>query len=386
MNTMSSKAKPSEGNLSSPCATKSHIGQADYIQLINVEKKFGDVIAVRNLNLSIRKNEVFALLGSSGCGKSTLLRMMAGLETPTSGRILIDGEDLAKLPPFRRPVNMMFQSYALFPHMTVENNVAYGLKQEGIAKTEIKERVDAVLELVQMQSYKLRKPHQLSGGQQQRVALARSLVKRPKLLLLDEPMSALDKKIRQQTQFELGNILFKVGVTCVMVTHDQEEAMTMADRIAVMTEGEIVQIGTPNEVYEAPSSRFTAEFIGSTNMFEGALVAENSNLMQCVDLEAALKLSQQVEGNAGKPLTVSIRPEQISISHQRPAGKHNFVSGVVDQFAYMGSYSLFYVRLASGKVVVANISRLVAQHMEKLPNYDETVYLSWEPASCVVLG
>ena len=376
----------SKANDSSVCATKSYIGQEDYIQIINVEKKFGDVVAVSNVNLSIRKNEVFALLGSSGCGKSTLLRMMAGLETPSSGRILIDGEDLSKLPPFRRPVNMMFQSYALFPHMTVENNVAYGLKQEGIGKPEIKERVDAVLELVQMQNYKLRKPHQLSGGQQQRVALARSLVKRPKLLLLDEPMSALDKKIRQQTQFELGNILFKVGVTCVMVTHDQEEAMTMADRIAVMTEGEIVQIGTPNEVYEFPSSRFCAEFIGTTNMFEGELAAENSNLMQCAELENPLQLLHNINGNAGKPLAISIRPEQISISYKRPQAKQNSTSGVVDQLAYMGSYSLFYVRLASGKLVVTSVSRLILQQMEKQPNYDETVYLSWNPASCVVLN
>ena len=376
----------SKANNPSVCATKSYIGQEDYIQIINVEKKFGEVVAVSNVNLSIRKNEVFALLGSSGCGKSTLLRMMAGLETPSSGRILIDGEDLSKLPPFRRPVNMMFQSYALFPHMTVENNVAYGLKQEGIGKPEIKERVDAVLELVQMQNYKLRKPHQLSGGQQQRVALARSLVKRPKLLLLDEPMSALDKKIRQQTQFELGNILFKVGVTCVMVTHDQEEAMTMADRIAVMTEGEIVQIGTPNEVYEFPSSRFCAEFIGTTNMFEGELAAENSNLMQCAELENPLQLLHNINGNAGKPLAISIRPEQISISYKRPQAKQNSTSGVVDQLAYMGSYSLFYVRLASGKLVVTSVSRLILQQMEKQPNYDETVYLSWNPASCVVLN
>ena len=380
MNTISSKV-----NTPSACATKSYIGQEDYIQLISVEKKFGDVVAVSNVNLSIRKNEVFALLGSSGCGKSTLLRMMAGLETPTSGRILIDGEDLSKLPPFRRPVNMMFQSYALFPHMTVENNVAYGLKQEGIAKPEIKERVDAVLELVQMQNYKLRKPHQLSGDQQQRVALARSLVKRPKLLLLDEPMSALDKKIRQQTQFELGNILFKVGVTCVMVTHDQEEAMTMADRIAVMTEGEIVQIGTPNAVYEFPSSRFCAEFIGTTNMFEGTLVAENSSLMQCAELENPMQLLHNINGNAGKPLAISIRPEQISISHKRPQTQRNSTAGVVDQLAYMGSYSLFYVRLTSGKLVVVSVSRLILQQMEKQPNYDETVYLSWSPASCVVL-
>ena len=361
-------------------------GQENFIQLINVEKKFGDVVAVSNVNLSIRKNELFALLGSSGCGKSTLLRMMAGLETPTAGRIMIDGEDLAKLPPFRRPVNMMFQSYALFPHMTVENNVAYGLKQEGIAKPEMNERVDAVLELVQMQNYKLRKPHQLSGGQQQRVALARSLVKRPKLLLLDEPMSALDKKIRQQTQFELGNILCKVGVTCVMVTHDQEEAMTMADRIAVMTEGEIVQIGTPNEVYEFPSSRFCAEFIGTTNMFEGSLVATDSNLTKSVELENPLQLLHNINGNVGKPLIVSIRPEQISISPKRSASKQNSASGVIEQMAYMGSYSLFYVRLASGKLIVASVSRLILQQMEKQPNYNETVYLSWNPASCVVLN
>lgn len=361
-------------------------GQENFIQLIDVVKNFGETTAVDHVNLSVRKNEIFALLGSSGCGKSTLLRMMAGLETPTSGRIMIDGEDLAKLPPYRRPVNMMFQSYALFPHMTVEANVAYGLKQEGIAKPELNERVDAVLELVQMQAYKLRKPHQLSGGQQQRVALARSLVKRPKLLLLDEPMSALDKKIRQQTQFELGNILFKVGVTCVMVTHDQEEAMTMADRLAVMSEGKLVQVGTPNEVYEFPNSRFSAEFIGSTNMFEGKLADEDSNLMLTSVLESPLQLLHNINGNAGKPLCVSIRPEQIAISHESSNKQHNVATGVVEQIAYMGSYSLFYVRLSGGKLVMASVSRLVTQRMEKMPDYDETVYLSWEPMSCVVLG
>jgi putrescine transport system ATP-binding protein len=362
------------------------LGQENYIQLIDVVKKFGETTAVDHVNLSIRKHELFALLGSSGCGKSTLLRMMAGLETPTSGRIMIDGEDLAKLPPFRRPVNMMFQSYALFPHMTVEGNVAYGLKQEGLPKTEIKDRVDAVLELVQMQVYKLRKPHQLSGGQQQRVALARSLVKRPKLLLLDEPMSALDKKIRQQTQFELGNILYKVGVTCMMVTHDQEEAMTMADRLAVMTEGKLVQVGTPSEVYEFPNSRFTAEFIGSTNMFEGTLAAEDSNLMLSPMLESPLQLLHNINGNAGKPLCVSIRPEQIAISLKQTSKNNNVATGVVEQIAYMGSYSLFYVRLPSGKLILASVSRLVTQRMGKMPSYDDTVYLSWEAMSCVLLG
>lgn len=376
MDTLSTKlAKPPQ-----------ELGQENFIQLIDVVKKFGDAIAVDHVNLSIRKNELFALLGSSGCGKSTLLRMMAGLETPTSGRILIDGEDLAKYPPFRRPVNMMFQSYALFPHMTVEDNVAYGLKQEGIAKLEIKDRVHAILELVQMQAYKLRKPHQLSGGQQQRVALARSLVKRPKLLLLDEPMSALDKKIRQQTQFELGNILCKVGVTCMMVTHDQEEAMTMADRLAVMTEGQLVQVGTPSEVYEFPNSRFSAEFIGSTNMFDGTLAADDSNLMHSLELESPLQLLHNINGIAGKALSISIRPEQIAISQQPSSKPCNIATGIVDQIAYMGSYSLFYVRLTGGKLIVVSVSRLVTQLMEKIPSYDDTVYLSWEPMSCVVLA
>jgi len=237
-----------------------------------------------------------------------------------------------------------------------------------------------------MQAYKLRKPHQLSGGQQQRVALARSLVKRPKLLLLDEPMSALDKKIRQQTQFELGNILFKVGVTCVMVTHDQEEAMTMADRLAVMTEGKIVQVGTPSEVYEFPNSRFSAEFIGSTNMFEGSLLEEDSNLMLSAELDSSLQLLHKINGNAGKLMSVSIRPEQIAISLKPVAKKHNVATGVVDQIAYMGSYSLFYIRLTGGKLIVASVSRLVTQLMERMPSYDDTVYVSWEPMSCVVLA
>src|SRR5246500_5389914 len=244
----------------------------NFVQIVDVVKKFGETVAVRNVSLSVAKGELFALLGSSGCGKSTLLRMLAGLESVTSGKILIDGEDLAQLPPYRRPVNMMFQSYALFPHMTVEANVAFGLKQEGVPKSELKDRVQTALDLVQMGRFAKRKPHQLSGGQQQRVALARSLVKRPKLLLLDEPMSALDKQIRQRTQIELVNILDKVGVTCMMVTHDQEEAMTMANRLAVMSEGQIVRLGTPNQVYEFPNSRFSAEFIGSTNLFDGNVV------------------------------------------------------------------------------------------------------------------
>lgn len=286
-------------------------GRAEnFVQIIDVVKKFGETVAVRNVELSVRKGELFALLGSSGCGKSTLLRMLAGLETITSGKILIDGEDLAQMPPYKRPVNMMFQSYALFPHMTVEANVAFGLKQEGVPKAELKERVRDALELVQMARYASRKPHQLSGGQQQRVALARSLVKRPKLLLLDEPMSALDKQIRQRTQIELVNILDKVGVTCIMVTHDQEEAMTMAGRLAVMSEGQIVQIGTPHEVYEYPNCRFSAEFIGSTNLFEGVTVEDEPDhvFIESPDLPCRLYVNHGITGPLGMPVTVSVRP------------------------------------------------------------------------------
>jgi len=363
-----------------------HIGADNFVQIIDVTKTFGESTAVNNVSLAIRKNEVFALLGSSGCGKSTLLRIMAGLETATSGRILIDGEDLAKLPSYRRPVNMMFQSYALFPHMTVEKNVGYGLVMDGCKKTEIRERVADVLELVQMSKYLQRKPHQLSGGQQQRVALARSLIKRPKLLLLDEPMSALDKKIRQQTQFELGNILYKVGVTCVMVTHDQEEAMTMADRIAVMNEGEIVQSGTPNDIYEYPNCRFTAEFIGSTNLFQGIMESQDNKLMVCADLPAPLALSNPVSGPENRRHTVSLRPEQILLSRQPGGQRENSASGVVEQYAYMGSYSLYFVRLASGKQIIVSASQLLLRDMDRAPDYGDTVYLSWEPSSVVVLA
>uniref|UniRef100_UPI002AB6B4A1 ABC transporter ATP-binding protein n=3 Tax=Paraburkholderia bannensis TaxID=765414 RepID=UPI002AB6B4A1 len=280
-----------------------------FVRIENVVKKFGDSTAVNNVSLNIAKNELFALLGSSGCGKSTLLRMLAGLETATSGKIYVDGEDLASLPPYRRPVNMMFQSYALFPHMSVETNVAFGLKQEGVPKNEIRERVADALNLVQMSRYAKRKPHQLSGGQQQRVALARSLVKRPKLLLLDEPMSALDKKIRQKTQLELVNIIEKVDVTCVMVTHDQEEAMTMANRLAVMSEGRIVQIGSPTEVYEFPNSRFSAEFIGSTNLFEGKVVEDEPDhiFVESEDLETRMYVSHGVTGPLGMPVGISVR-------------------------------------------------------------------------------
>jgi putrescine transport system ATP-binding protein len=344
----------------------------NFVQIVDVVKKFGETVAVKGVNLSVKKGELFALLGSSGCGKSTLLRMMAGLESVTSGKILIDGEDLAQLPPYRRPVNMMFQSYALFPHMTVEGNVAFGLKQEGVPKAELKERVQTALELVQMGRFAKRKPNQLSGGQQQRVALARSLVKRPKLLLLDEPMSALDKQIRQRTQIELVNILDKVGVTCVMVTHDQEEAMTMAGRLAVMSEGEIIQLGTPHEVYEYPNSRFSAEFIGSTNLFEGHTVEDEPDhvFIETPDLPCRLYVSHG--------------PERIALTRKPPEGAYNWGKGVVTNIAYMGGYSLYHVKLDAGKTVIANVTSLALTEIDP-PTWGDEVYVRWSASAGVVL-
>jgi len=360
-------------------------GPADFVQVIGLAKKFDGIAALDHVSLSIRKNEMFALLGSSGCGKSTLLRVIAGLEASDSGRVVVDGQDITELPAYRRPVNMMFQSYALFPHMTVEDNVAYGLKRDGVAKVEMRERVAAALELVQMAPLARRRPHQLSGGQQQRVALARSLVKRPKLLLLDEPMSALDRKIRQQTQFELGNILYSVGVTCIMVTHDQEEAMTMADRLAVMDAGRILQVGTPGEVYESPTCRFAAEFIGSTNLFAGVLVGDESRLFACTDLPAPLQVPNPMNARKGLQAQISVRPERIAMSFQPAAQDSNWAVGTIEQYAYVGSYTLFYVRLASGRQMVVDASRMAVRAMERAPDYGDTVFLSWGSDCTVVL-
>jgi len=358
----------------------------NFVQIVDVVKKFGETVAVKNVSLSVKKGELFALLGSSGCGKSTLLRMLAGLETVTSGKILIDGEDLAQMPPYRRPVNMMFQSYALFPHMTVAANVAFGLKQEGVPKAELKARVQAVLDLVQMGRFAKRKPHQLSGGQQQRVALARSLIKRPKLLLLDEPMSALDKQIRQRTQIELVNILDKVGVTCIMVTHDQEEAMTMAGRLAVMSEGEIIQLGTPHEVYEYPNSRFSAEFIGSTNLFDGNVVEDEPDhiFVETTELPVRLYVNHGITGPLGMPLTISVRPERIALTRKPPEGAYNWGKGVVTNIAYMGGYSLYHVKLGSGKTVVANVTSLALSEIDP-PTWGDEVYVRWSASAGVVL-
>jgi len=384
-----SSAPPTPGALPSGNAA---VGDAvekatdHFVQVVDVVKQFGETTAVRSVSLSVKKGELFALLGSSGCGKSTLLRMLAGLESVTSGKILIDGEDLAALPPYRRPVNMMFQSYALFPHMTVESNVAFGLRQQGVKKAELNERVEAALELVQMARFAKRRPEQLSGGQQQRVALARSLVKRPKLLLLDEPMSALDKQIRQRTQIELVNILEQVGVTCIMVTHDQEEAMTMASRLAVMSEGQIVQIGTPTEVYEYPNSRFTAEFIGSTNLFDGNVVEDEPDhvFIESAQLPARLYVNHGITGPLGMPVTVSVRPERIALTRKPPEGAYNWARGVVKNIAYMGGYSLYHVQLESGKTVIANMSSLALSEIDS-PTWDDEVYVRWSASAGVVL-
>jgi len=363
-------------------------GDADeFVRMEDVVKIFGDVVAVQSVNLVVHRHEIFALLGSSGSGKSTLLRMLAGFEAPTSGRIYLDNEDITDLAPYRRPVNMMFQSYALFPHMSVEANVAFGLKQEGVPRNEIHERVFEALDLVQMAGYSRRKPHQLSGGQQQRVALARSLVKRPKLLLLDEPMSALDKQIRQKTQIELVKILEQVGVTCVMVTHDQDEAMTMADRLAVMTEGQIVQCGMPQEVYAFPNSRFVAGFIGSTNLFTGTIVVDEPDhvLIESDELARPLYVNHGVSEPLGMQVHVSIRPEQIRVARAQPEAESNWSRGVVSHVAWMGSHARYQLRLDSGAMVEAAVPSLVLAHADA-PGLDDEVFISWSSDSATVLA
>ncbi len=358
----------------------------EFVKIEDVVKIFGDTVAVQSVNLMVRRHEMFALLGSSGCGKSTLLRMLAGFEEPTSGRIFLDNEDITYLPPYRRPVNMMFQSYALFPHMSVEANVAFGLKQEGVPKNEIHERVFEALDLVQMGAFSRRKPHQLSGGQQQRVALARSLVKRPKLLLLDEPMSALDKQIRQKTQVELVKILDQVGVTCIMVTHDQEEAMTMASRLAVMSEGQIVQCGTPQDVYAFPNSRFVAGFIGSTNLFTGTIVVDEPDhvVIESDALTRPLFVNHGISEPLGMEVHVSVRPEHIRVSRTQPETDANWGHGMVSHVAWMGSYVRYQVRLDAGQVVEATVPSLVLAQNDA-PGIDDEVFIIWSSDSATVL-
>lgn len=358
-----------------------------YVQIDRVTKKFGDFVAVNNVSLKIYKKELFCLLGGSGCGKTTLLRMLAGFEDPSSGKLFIDGVDMTNIPPYERPVNMMFQSYALFPHMTVEQNVAFGLKQDGLPKDEVRTRVDDMLKLVRLSQFGQRKPHQLSGGQRQRVALARSLVKRPKLLLLDEPLGALDKKLREHTQFELVNLQEQLGVTFVVVTHDQEEAMTLSTRIGVMNAGEIVQVGTPKDIYEYPSSKFVAEFIGNVNMFDGRLIEDEPDhvRIESADLGCTIYVDHGVSSAPDAIVSAAIRPEKIIVSVERPQQTDNCAQGIVKEIAYMGDMSVYLVQLASGKVVRVTQPNTY-RHAEDSITWDQTVYMSWHASSPVVLS
>jgi putrescine transport system ATP-binding protein len=358
-----------------------------YIVFEKVTKIFGDFTAVDDLSLDVFNREFFALLGASGCGKTTLMRMLAGFEEPTSGRILLDGQDLRGIPPYRRPVNMMFQSYALFPHMTVESNIAFGLKQDRMAKSEIDARVAEMLKLVQLEKFAKRKPHQLSGGQRQRVALARALAKRPKVLLLDEPLGALDKKLREETQFELMDLQYKLGLTFMIVTHDQEEAMTLADRIAVMDKGRICQVATPAEVYEAPASKFVADFIGNVNILEGTVEkivggeAEITAATQSLTIRA--ETSQTLA--PGQKVWFAVRPEKIGISREKPHdASFNAVEGELWDIAYFGDMTVFHVRLDNGALIKA-ASLNAVRKVENPLGYDERVWVSFDTDAGLVL-
>jgi putrescine transport system ATP-binding protein len=355
-----------------------------FLRICDLVKEFDGVKAVDGVSLDVHQGEIFALLGPSGCGKSTLLRVLAGFETPTSGEVVLDGQSLAGLPPYLRPINMMFQSYALFPHLSVWDNVAFGLKREGLPRHELAERVSALLALVQLSPLARRQPHQLSGGQQQRVALARSLAKRPRLLLLDEPLGALDKKLREETQVELVRIVHEVGVTCVLVTHDQEEAMGMASRMAVMHEGRLLQVGAPAEVYEGPATRFVAEFIGSANLMSGTVVGRNGGHgdIQCKD--CMHRAIMGLEAVVGAAVTVAVRPEKIRLTRERPDGGVNQAGGRVRDRSYFGSFTVYHVALESGAVLEVSQSNADRGHKASVAVGDE-VWASWGTSAPVVL-
>jgi putrescine transport system ATP-binding protein len=356
------------------------------IRFQGVTKRFGDFTAIADIDLDIYPREFFALLGPSGCGKTTLMRMLAGFESPSQGAITLEGRDMVHVPPHKRAVNMMFQSYALFPHLTVEQNIAFGLKRSGMEKDAIEARVAEMLRMVQLQKFAARKPHQISGGQRQRVALARALAKAPKLLLLDEPLGALDKKLRQQTQFELVDIQERTGTTFVIVTHDQEEAMTVASRIAVMNEGRIAQVDTPGRIYESPASVYVADFVGDVNLIEGNARPIGQGMAEIQWREGV----PAIRGQAAEPLaegeraTLAIRPEKIAISRERPEGRNNVVQGRVHDIAYLGNISTYHVRLPDGAIVqaqVANQRRIARRDF----TWEDEVWLSWSDTAGVVL-
>ena len=361
--------------------------QQPLVQIRGVTKKYGDVTAVDNVDLDINKGELFCLLGGSGCGKSTLLRMLAGFEDLNAGSIIIDGADMADVPAYERPTNMMFQSYALFPHMTVEKNVAFGLEQDVVPKLDIADRVHDILMLVELEDFKKRKPKQLSGGQRQRVALARALVKRPKLLLLDEPLAALDKKLRKQTQFELANIQDKVGVTFIVVTHDQEEAMTLSSRMAVMDAGRFKQIGTPTEIYEFPESRFVADFIGSANIFEGRVIEDGADHVRVETDFCEVFIDHGHSVKVGSEIWIALRPEKIRLEKsEETAEGSNQTSAVIDDVGYLGETSIYKVRLPNGEifdVTRPNHSR-PTNATQRITGQDK-VNISWDPSSAMLL-
>ena len=360
-----------------------------FIKIQSLSKHFGDFIAVDNVDLEIYQGELFCLLGGSGCGKSTLLRMLAGFEPPSSGSILIDGANMTDVPPYERPVNMMFQSYALFPHMTVENNVAYGLKRDGIAKSEIKKRVEEMLEMVELTQFSKRKPHQLSGGQQQRVALARALIKQPKVLLLDEPLGALDKRLREQTQYELMNIQDRTGVTFIVVTHDQEEAMTLSTRIAVMDAGRFQQIGTPTEIYEFPNSRGVANFIGNANMFEGRVFENGPDHVRIQSRDPACEfyVDHGLSIPEGSRVWIALRPEKVNISKTPPADETiNSIKGLVHDIGYLGGTSTYRVQVGDKQIIEVTSPNQIRPRDANPPiDWDQEVYLNWQASSPVVL-